>query len=139
MAFKYLVVADRVDQLIQAGTYTMTPRMSPADVVTRLAADPDPPTPVINLALRPGLRIEQIVAGGRNIQVRDADRIPADKVALIQMTSDVIDMISGMAPTAVPWVSPDGFTLYWLIMAIQVPRVRADYDGQSGIVIGEMP
>lgn len=84
-------------------------------------------------------RIEQIVVGGRNIQVKDADRIPADKVALIQMTSDVIDIISGMTPTAVPWVSPDGFTLYWLVMAIQVPRVRADYDGQSGIVIGEMP
>jgi UPF0755 protein len=62
VAFKYLVVSDRVDQLIQAGTYTMTPRMSPSDVVARLAADPDPPTPVINLALRPGLRIEQIVA-----------------------------------------------------------------------------
>ena len=62
MAFRYLVVSDRVDQLIQAGTYTMTPRMSPSDVVSRLAGDPDPPTPVINLALRPGLRIEQIVA-----------------------------------------------------------------------------
>jgi len=61
-AFKYLVVSDRVDQLIQAGTYTMTPRMSPSEVVARLAGDPDPPTPVINLALRPGLRIEQIVA-----------------------------------------------------------------------------
>ena len=62
VAFKYLVVSDHVDELIQAGTYTMTPRMSPTDVVGRLAADPDPPTPVINLALRPGLRIEQIVA-----------------------------------------------------------------------------
>jgi UPF0755 protein len=61
-AFTYLVVSDRVDQLIQAGIYTMTPRMSPTDVVSRLAADPDPPTPVVNLALRPGLRIEQIVA-----------------------------------------------------------------------------
>jgi UPF0755 protein len=62
LAFRYLVVSDRVDQLIQAGTYTMTPLMSPTDVVARLAADPDPPTPVVNLALRPGLRIEQIAA-----------------------------------------------------------------------------
>jgi len=62
VAFKYLVVSDRVDQLIQSGTYTMNARMSPADVVHRLAAEPDPPTPVVNLALRPGLRIEQIVA-----------------------------------------------------------------------------
>jgi UPF0755 protein len=62
LAFRYLVVSDRVDQLIQAGTYTMSPIMSPREVVARLAADPDPPTPVINLALRPGLRIEQIAA-----------------------------------------------------------------------------
>ena len=62
LAFKYLIVSDRVDQLIQAGIYTMTPQMSPSDVVGRLAGDPDPPTPMTTLALRPGLRIEQIVA-----------------------------------------------------------------------------
>ena len=42
MAFRYLVVSDRVDQLVQAGTYTMTPRMSPSDVVSRLAGGPRP-------------------------------------------------------------------------------------------------
>jgi UPF0755 protein len=62
LAFKYLIVADKVDQLIQAGTYTMDTGMSPQQVVGRLAGDPDPPTPVVNLALRPGLRIEQIAA-----------------------------------------------------------------------------
>jgi len=62
LAFKYLVVNDRVDQLIQAGPYALTPLMSPREIVGRLAGPPDPPTPVITLALRPGLRIEQIVA-----------------------------------------------------------------------------
>ena len=62
LAFTYLVVSDRVDQLIEAGTYTMNQRMSPSEVVSRLAGDPDPPTPQVTLALRPGLRIEQIVA-----------------------------------------------------------------------------
>ena len=55
-------MSDRVDQLLQAGTYSMDTGMSPQAVVTRLAAAPDPPTPVVNLALRPGLRIEQIAA-----------------------------------------------------------------------------
>lgn len=62
LAFKYLIMSGRVDQLLQAGTYTMDTAMSPQAVVTRLAAAPDPPTPVVNLALRPGLRIEQIAA-----------------------------------------------------------------------------
>ena len=26
--------------------------------------------------------------------------------------------------------------LYWTILAIQIPRVRSDYNGNSGIVIG---
>jgi UPF0755 protein len=62
VAFKYLIVSDNVDELLQAGTFTMSTAMSPSQVVSRLAGDPDPPTPVVSLALRPGLRIEQIAA-----------------------------------------------------------------------------
>jgi hypothetical protein len=42
----------------------------------------------------------------------------------------------GQAPTVIPWTSADGFTLYWMVMAIVVPRVRSDFDGNSGIVVG---
>lgn len=62
LAFKYLIVTDRVDQLIKSGPYTLSTVMSPRELVVRLAGSPDPPTPVTTLALRPGLRIEQIVA-----------------------------------------------------------------------------
>ncbi len=61
-AFTYAVVRDRVDQLIKSGTYTMTPQISPAGIAARLEADPDPPTPVMALDMRPGRRIEQTVA-----------------------------------------------------------------------------
>jgi len=54
----------------------------------------------------------------------------------VQMTSDVVEIVNGQPPTVIPWTSLDGFTLYWLIMAIQVPRVRSDYDGNSGVCIG---
>jgi hypothetical protein len=81
-------------------------------------------------------RLEQIKAGGRNLMVRTTDAMPAGTVALVQMTSDVIEIIDGQPPTVIPWTSLDGFTLYWLVMAIMVPRVRSDYDGNSGIVIG---
>lgn len=85
-------------------------------------------------------RIKRIEAGGRMINVRVADQMPGAatgvQCAMVQMTSDVVDMITGQEPTVVPWMSPDGFTLYWLVMAIMVPRVRDDYDGNSGIVVG---
>jgi hypothetical protein len=72
--------------------------------------------------------------------VKVADQMPSGptgpQVVLIQMTSDVVDMITGQAPTVIPWTSNDGFTLFWLVLAIMIPRFRADYDGNSGIVIG---
>ena len=77
--FHYLVVSDRVDQLIVAGTYTMNTGMSPREVVERLAGSPDPPPKVVTLAIRDGLRIEQIAGllqkmkeeDGLELDVRD--------------------------------------------------------------------
>jgi hypothetical protein len=79
---------------------------------------------------------------GQNLKIVIADRMPntvggpTQQVALVQMTSDVIQIVNGQAPTVVPYTSLDGWTLFWTVLAIQVPRVRADYNGQSGIVIG---
>jgi hypothetical protein len=72
--------------------------------------------------------------------IKVADQFPGaatgPQVAMIEMTSGVVDMITGQAPTVIPWTSNDGFTLFWLVMAIMIPRFRTDYDGNSGIVIG---
>jgi UPF0755 protein len=62
LAFRYAVVVDRVDELIKAGTYTMTPQVTPAGIAARLALEPDPPTPMTVLDMRFGRRIEQIAA-----------------------------------------------------------------------------
>jgi UPF0755 protein len=62
LAFQYLVVSQEVDQLIQSGTFTMNATMSPSEIVERLKGSPDPQVPRLTLALREGLRIEQIVA-----------------------------------------------------------------------------
>jgi UPF0755 protein len=62
MAFRYAVVRDRVDQLIKPGTYTMTPRITPAGIAARLEGDPDPPTPQLTLDMRTQRRLEQTVA-----------------------------------------------------------------------------
>ena len=93
-----------------------------------------------------GLTIRQRLLQIDSIQaIRVADMLPAGngatppigaKAALVQMTSDVIDMVVGQGPTVIPWTSLDGFTIHNLVMAIMVPRVRSDYDGNSGICIG---
>lgn len=86
-------------------------------------------------------RLERINAGGRNLVVRVADRMPGastgTQVALVQMTSDVVELVVGQQPTVIPWTSLDGFTMHWLVMAVMVPRVRCDYNGNSGICLGQ--
>lgn len=80
-------------------------------------------------------RLQRIQAGGRALRVRVSDQMPADTVALVQMTRDVIDLVDGQAPVVVPWTSPSGFTLFWLVMAIQIVRVKTDFESRSGIVV----
>lgn len=81
-------------------------------------------------------RLAALEYGGRPINIRTADLLPANKTVLVQMSDDVVEMVMGQTPTVIPWTSVDGFTLYWMVMAIMVPRVRSDYNGASGIVIG---
>lgn len=66
------------------------------------------------------------------------DFMPATKVVLVQMTSDVLDVVVGQPPTIIPWTSASGFTFYNMIMAIMVPRVKQDYNGKTGICIGTL-
>jgi hypothetical protein len=75
------------------------------------------------------------IGGGELGMPRVADQMPANTVVMVQLTSDVIDAVYGQAPTVIPWVSNDGFTFYWMVMAIIIPRVRSDYNGNSGVVI----
>jgi hypothetical protein len=60
------------------------------------------------------------------------------KVAIVQMTSDVVDIVVGQPPTVIPWTSLNGFTFHNLIMAIMVPRFRSDYNSKSGVCIGTL-
>jgi len=54
----------------------------------------------------------------------------------VQMTSDVARAINGMDITTVQWESVGGMRLNFKVMAIQVPQLRADYNGNMGILHG---
>jgi hypothetical protein len=84
-------------------------------------------------------RLEKIQAGGRGIRIRELDLMPDDKAALIQMTSDVIDVVVGQQPAPLSWMSNNGFRRYFLVLACMITRVRQDYNGNTGIVIGQLP
>lgn len=81
-------------------------------------------------------RLEKIQAGGRAIRIREADLMPANRTALVQMTSDVIDVVVGQQPVPLSWTSNNGLRRFFLVLACLITRVKTDYNGGAGIVIG---
>lgn len=69
-------------------------------------------------------------------EIKTADTLPINKVVLVQMTSDVLDIVVGQRPTVIPWTSLSGMTFHNLILAIMIPRIKWDYNRKSGICIG---
>jgi peptidoglycan lytic transglycosylase G len=59
LALDYLIVTRGLDDKIQAGTYVLRKNMSPQQVMERLAQAPEQ---TLTIALREGLRLEQITA-----------------------------------------------------------------------------
>jgi len=72
------------------------------------------------------------IAGIKGIKV--VDTLTANNVLLVQMTSDVVRLVQGMGIQNVEWQTEGKMITHYKVMTIQVPQVRADQDGNSGIV-----
>lgn len=72
------------------------------------------------------------IAGIEGIQV--VDTLTAANVLLVQMTSDVVRLVQGMGLQNVEWQTEGKFITNYKVMTIQVPQIRSDQDGNSGIV-----
>ena len=71
-----------------------------------------------------------------NIQgITVVDRMPANKILLVTMQRDVVDLIDGMPIQNVQWDTEGGFIHNYKVMTIQIPRIKSDYDGRSGVVL----
>ena len=55
-------------------------------------------------------------------------------MVLVQETTDVCRMVVGMDITTVQWESAGGFQQNFKILAIMVPQLRADQNGNTGVV-----
>lgn len=76
--------------------------------------------------------------GSRSLNIRIADMLPADTVLLIQMTSDVVDVIVGQTPTPVSWSDGPGWEEFFVVLACIVPRVKSNSNGDFGVVVGSL-
>lgn len=67
--------------------------------------------------------------------IKVADRLAANTAVLVQMDTQTVRLVNGFAPTVVQWSSGDGLTHHFKVMMIQVPQLRQDQSGQSGVVV----
>lgn len=79
---------------------------------------------------------ERILALAAIEDIKVADRLSDGNVTLVQLTRDVVDLAIAQDIATVQWTSQGGMQEHFKVMAVWVPRVKSDYDGQSGIVHG---
>lgn len=65
--------------------------------------------------------------------IKVAPYLPDDVVVLVDMNVDTVDLVDGMPMQTVQWGTEGGFVHNFKVMAIAVPRIKSDYDGQCGI------
>lgn len=68
--------------------------------------------------------------------VRVADKLTSGQVVLVQMTSDVVRIVSGMEIAPVEWQAQGGMVMHYKVMGIKVPQIRATQAGRCGICHG---
>ncbi|RLC74501.1 MAG: hypothetical protein DRI61_16495 [Chloroflexi bacterium] len=76
---------------------------------------------------------QRLLEVGNIIDVKVADFMTTNSVIMVQMTSDVVRMVNGLGITPVEWDSEGGMIFHYKVMTIQVPQLRADQNGRTGI------
>ena len=72
------------------------------------------------------------IAGIKGVKV--VDTLTADNVVLVEMSTETVRLVRGMGIQNVEWETEGKFITKYKVLTIQVPQVRADQDGNSGIV-----
>ncbi len=64
------------------------------------------------------------------------DYLTGYQAILVQLTPDVIREVVGMDVTTLQWELHGGMEIRFKVMAIMVPQIRSDINGNTGIVHG---
>ncbi len=82
------------------------------------------------------LYIPRIVSAAEisNVEaIHPGDYMTDGTIVLVQMTPNVVDLALYEENMVVEWTSQDGMTHSFKVMSIAVPRVKSDYNSNSGI------
>ena len=62
------------------------------------------------------------------------DTLPDDNIVMVQLTSDVVRLVRGMPIQNVQWTEEGQFVTKYKVMTIQVPQIRSDQEGKTGLI-----
>lgn len=128
----YATIKDQVLSMVQKaeddGYYGPFNLYIPTEYSTIMSDDYDPDSADNRTVRDRLLQIDQLNS------IKVADRLTADNVVLVQMTRDVVDLAVAQDVTTVQWDDRGGMSELFKVMAVWVPRIKKDYDGNSGIV-----
>ena len=66
--------------------------------------------------------------------IKVIDTLAADNVLAVQMTSDVVRLVRGLGMQNVEWQTEGRFITKYKVLTLQVPQIRSDQNGKTGIV-----
>lgn len=88
-----------------------------------------------NTTLRQRIRAIEGIEDVRRLDFLDPATNPYT-LLLVEMTSNVARAVIGMDFTTIQWDTKGGLQRNFKVMAIMVPQLRADFNGQTGIIHG---
>lgn len=77
---------------------------------------------------------QRIMALSGIAEIKVADRLTGDNVVVVQLTREVVDLAVAQGISTIQWNVMGGMQQHFKVMACWVPRLKADYEGNSGIV-----
>jgi len=87
-----------------------------------------PDTSATNRTIR-----ERILAIEKISEIKVVDTLPANNVLMVQMTPDVVRLVQGMGIQNIQMETEFGFVTKFKVLTIQVPQIRSDRNGKTGI------
>jgi hypothetical protein len=70
--------------------------------------------------------------------VRSCEFLPAGTLFLIAMTASTIEAVNGLDIATVQWQTEGGFEIHFKVLCMMLPRIKADYYGNTGILHGTL-
>lgn len=84
-----------------------------------------------------GTIMERLTAGmGDLLTIRSSEQLATNRTLMVQMTSDVVDVIVGQQPTLLSWEDGPGFERFFIVLACLIVRIKQNYLGNQGFVLG---